>query len=40
MTVSAMVGESPIGNTALFSDTVRVMPTDIVLYLPLVLKEN
>ena len=40
MTISAMVGESPKGTTALFSNTVRVMPTDIALYLPLVLKEK
>jgi hypothetical protein len=35
VTVSAMVGP-----TALFSDTVTAMPTDIFVYLPLVLREN
>ena len=40
VTVSAMVGESPIGTTALFSATVTAMPTDIFVYLPHVLREN
>jgi hypothetical protein len=35
VTVSAMAGA-----TALFSDTVTAMPTDIFVYLPLVLREN
>jgi hypothetical protein len=35
VTLSAMVG-----TTAVLSDTITVMPTDIFVYLPLVLKEN
>ncbi|NBD34467.1 MAG: hypothetical protein GVY30_00530 [Chloroflexi bacterium] len=31
---------SAVGTTPILSDTVKVMPTDIFIYLPLVMREN
>jgi hypothetical protein len=40
VTLSAMVGEPPAGSAVILADTVRVMPTDRFVYLPLVWKEG